>query len=98
MSSHHGLDGLMEFAFGDDCFDSFFRNGFDFAYVADKGMRPFMGFKTAFSLGRKRTVAVVADIAGTGVGQSLAYDITVACWDVNGNFIELVFGDRYEAL
>ena len=98
MSGQHGLYGLTELAFGYDGFDPFFCRFFDLPDFTDKGMRPFMGFETAFAFSRKGTVAVVADIAGTGVGQGLADGVTMAFRDVDGNFIEFVFGDGNEAL
>lgn len=98
MSGQHGLYGLTELAFGDYGFDPFFCRFFDLPDFTDKGMRPFMGFETAFAFGRKGTVAVVADIAGTGVGQGLADGVTMAFRDVDGDFIEFIFGDGDEAL
>ncbi|CDF04769.1 unknown [Megasphaera elsdenii CAG:570] len=98
MSCHHGLYGLMEFAFGNDGFNPFFCRPFDFADFTDKGMRPFMGFETAFAFGRERAVTVVADITGTGVSQGLADSIAVAFGDVDGDLIELIFGNGNEAL
>ena len=42
---HHGLYGLMEFAFGNDGFNPFFCHPFDFADFTDKGMRPSWALK-----------------------------------------------------
>lgn len=49
MSGQHGLYGLTEFTFGYDGFNPFFCRFFDLPDFTDKGMRPFMGFETAFA-------------------------------------------------
>ena len=97
MSRNHSLQHPFEAPFRNDGLDPFFSDGFNVSDGADKGIRPFMGLKPPFSLRRKGTVAVVPDIAGAAVGQGLAKGVTVAFRDVDGDFIEFVFGNGNQA-
>ena len=97
MSRNHSLQDLFEAPFRNDGLDPFFSDGFNVSNAADERIRSFMSFEPPFSLRRKGTVAVLSDIAGAAVGQGLAKGVTVAFRDVDGDFIELVFGNGNQA-